>query len=126
MFRFILSAVSVVIVGGCNNTFSLKSEIQRPAEKSLALCALERSRALCALERRSRALCAPCASSFPFPSSSSLPNSSNERKQSLRSKAPSPTSSKINSNQKKTFEALSSFVTQQKTTPCSFSNSTRE
>jgi hypothetical protein len=107
MFRFILSAVSVVIVGGCNNTFSLKSEIQRPAEKS-------------------RGLCAPCASSFPFPSSSSLPNSSNERKQSLRIKAPSPTSSKINSNQKKTFEALSSFVTQQKTTPCSFSNSTRE
>jgi hypothetical protein len=56
-----------------------------------------------------------------------LPNSSNERKQSLRIKAPSPTSSKINSNQKKTFEALSSFVTQQqKTTPYSFSNSTRE
>jgi hypothetical protein len=125
MFRFILSAVSVVFVGGCNNTFSLKSEIQRPAEgRSRALCALE-SRALCALER-SRALCAPCASSFPFTSSSSLPNSSNERKQSLRSKAPSPTSSKINSNQKKTVKALSSFVTHQKTTPYSFSNSTRE
>lgn len=110
MFRFILSAVSVVIVGGCNNTFFLESKIQRTAERSRALCAL----------------CAPSFIPFPFAffaSSTNLRNSSNERKH--RIEAPSSTSSKIITNKEKTLEVLSSFVTQKKTTPSFFSTSTR-